>query len=47
MKRLTAMFLTLLLLLGSDCYYAALAAVLVFGVWGPGYDAASFVYFQF
>ena len=28
-------------------YYAALAAVLVFGVWGPGYDAASFVYFQF
>ena len=28
-------------------YYAAAAAVLVFGVWGPGYAAANFVYFQF
>ena len=27
--------------------YAALAAVLVFGIWGPGYAAADFVYFQF
>ena len=29
------------------CYYALLAAVLVFGIWGPGYSAAAFVYFQF
>ena len=28
-------------------YYAAAAAVLVFGIWGPGYAAANFVYFQF
>ena len=28
-------------------YYAALCAVLVFGVWGPGYNAAAFLYFQF
>lgn len=28
-------------------YYAALAAILVFGVWGPGYNAAAFLYFQF
>ena len=28
-------------------YYAAVFAVLIFGVWGPGYSAASFVYFQF
>ena len=28
-------------------YYAALLAVLIFGVYGPAYDAASFIYFQF
>lgn len=28
-------------------YYAALFAVLIFGIWGPGYDAAAFLYFQF
>ncbi len=28
-------------------YYAALFAVLIFGSYGPSYDAASFIYFQF
>ena len=28
-------------------YYTAVFAVLIFGVWGPGYSAANFVYFQF
>ena len=28
-------------------YYAAVLAVLVFGVWGPGFAASAFVYFQF
>ena len=27
--------------------YAAVIAILVFGVWGAAYDAASFIYFQF
>ncbi|MBQ8605526.1 MAG: MBOAT family protein [Clostridia bacterium] len=27
--------------------YIAIIAVLVFGIYGPGYDAASFIYFQF
>ena len=27
--------------------YLALAILLIFGVYGPGYDAASFIYFQF
>lgn len=28
-------------------YYAAVLTVLVFGVWGPGFAASAFVYFQF
>lgn len=28
-------------------YIAAIAGILVFGIWGPGYDASSFIYFQF
>lgn len=28
-------------------YYAAIFGVLVFGVYGPGYDASAFIYFQF
>ena len=28
-------------------YYAAVFAVLIFGVWGPGYDTKSFIYEQF
>ena len=28
-------------------YYAAILAILVFGVYGPGYNAANFIYFQF
>ena len=28
-------------------YFAALTAILLFGVYGPGYDAAAFIYFQF
>lgn len=28
-------------------YYGAILATFVFGVWGPGYDAASFIYGQF
>lgn len=28
-------------------YYAAIFAVLVFGVWEPGYNAAAFLYFKF
>ncbi len=28
-------------------YYGAVMVLLVFGVYGPGYDAASFIYFQF
>lgn len=27
--------------------YAAVAAVLVFGIYGPGYDSSSFIYFKF
>ena len=27
--------------------YAAVAAILLFGIYGPGYDASSFIYFQF
>lgn len=27
--------------------YAAIAAILLFGIYGPGYDAASFIYFQY
>lgn len=29
------------------CYLALIFAVLIFGVYGPGYDAASFIYFAF
>ncbi len=29
------------------CYYAAIFVVLIFGIYGPGYDAAAFIYFQF
>ena len=28
-------------------YYAAIFGVLIFGVYGPGYDANAFIYFQF
>ena len=28
-------------------YYAAIFGVLIFGVYGPGYDASAFIYFQF
>ncbi len=28
-------------------YYAAIFGILIFGVYGPGYDAAQFIYFQF
>ena len=28
-------------------WYGALFIILIFGVYGPGYDAASFIYFQF
>ena len=28
-------------------YYAAVLSLLVFGIWGPQYDAAAFLYFQF
>ena len=29
------------------CWAAAILAILLFGVWGSAYDAASFIYFQF
>ena len=29
------------------CYLAGVLAVLIFGIYGPGYDAAAFIYFQF
>ncbi len=29
------------------CYYIAIFMVLIFGIYGPGYDAAAFIYFQF
>lgn len=29
------------------CYYAAIFAVIIFGIYGLGYDAAAFIYFQF
>ena len=32
---------------GWAVVYAALFMILLFGVYGPGYDAASFIYFQF
>ena len=28
-------------------YIAAILAIVVFGVWGPGYNAQAFIYFQF
>lgn len=28
-------------------YYAAIFGILIFGVYGPGYDASQFIYFQF
>ena len=28
-------------------YYIAIFSILLFGIYGPGYDAASFIYFQF
>lgn len=28
-------------------YYAAIFSVLIFGIYGPGYNAAAFIYFQF
>lgn len=28
-------------------YIAVIAGILIFGIWGPGYDASSFIYFQF
>ena len=28
-------------------YLAALMAIIIFGVWGPGYTAQAFIYFQF
>ena len=28
-------------------YIAGILSIVVFGVWGSGYDAASFIYFQF
>ena len=31
----------------SVLYAAAAAAIIVFGVWGPGYNAQAFIYFQF
>ena len=26
---------------------ASITAILIFGIWGAGYDAAGFIYFQF
>lgn len=28
-------------------YYGLIFAVLIFGIYGPGYDASTFIYFQF
>jgi hypothetical protein len=28
-------------------YFTAIFGVLIFGVYGPGYDASQFIYFQF
>ena len=28
-------------------FVAAVCGILLFGVWGPGYKEASFIYFQF
>ena len=28
-------------------YYIAFFSILIFGIYGPGYDAASFIYMQF
>ena len=28
-------------------YLAAVMAIVIFGVWGPGYAAQAFIYFQF
>lgn len=35
------------LLLRWGVYLSALFAVLIFGIYGPGYDASAFIYFQF
>ena len=29
------------------CYLAGIFAVLIFGIYGPGYDVSSFLYFNF
>ena len=29
------------------CYYTAIFAIIIFGIYGLGYDAAAFIYFQF
>jgi len=28
-------------------YYVVIFSILIFGIYGPGYDAAAFIYFQF
>ena len=35
------------LVLRSFLIACAISAILLFGIWGPGYDATSFIYFQF
>lgn len=44
---ITEKFHGLPLIIRWSALYAAIAAILLFGVYGPGYNSSSFIYFQF
>ena len=46
-KTLTALTDRLPALARGALYLAAVMAIIIFGVWGPGYTAQAFIYFQF
>ena len=46
-KTLTAMTDKLPAFVRGVLYLAAVMAIIIFGVWGPGYSAQAFIYFQF
>ncbi|MBR4039219.1 MAG: MBOAT family protein [Clostridia bacterium] len=46
-KTLTGMTDRLPVFVRGALYLAALMAIIIFGVWGPGYTAQAFIYFQF
>ena len=46
-KTLTQLTDRLPLLARGTLYVLAILAIAVFGIWGPGYSAQAFIYFQF